>query len=1119
MALVAWYPLNGDTLDYSGNKNHATNNGAVIDDNGKIGKCYSFDGADDYMSVSDSSDLNLRGSFTLAAWVYLDDVYPMSISRNIIAKSSNNAYRWRINPDGGCWLLINDGTGYEVLQPSGYTFPNQGWHHHAVTVDFSTGKVTWYTDGVEVISATTTKKFVNNAAGDLLIGAFTSTTAENWKGKINDVRVYNHVLSEREIKELYKAKILHYTFNDFQEPTTNMMDGYTITVDSYPNITSGSDSIGDYFIKSDDSYWYAGIRLPNIPIESGEWYTWSFEILAETSFSLYWDNNISATGVTGNDNWNSSSKTASYTTPNQWQKVYLTAKANDGLTDPYIHSAFCPRDTNIFGKKIYYRNIQLENKPYYTSYTDRSRQGIVRDVSGYGNHAVLTEANTPKWVEDSKLGKGCYEFNPSSNDLVYNEADYGKFIDNSTLILPEDEFTLSFWTYRTGEGYRGGAYITFGKYGEGGIETRDDLFEIWTSAGNRLAYLTLDVTFNIWEHHVLVFNRNDTNILKYYKNGQFVVNGIQNLTYISESIRHSSRPFRIGSSHAGGVARFYNGKMDDVRFYATALSDNDIKELYQTRASLDNKGNLFCSQVKGNIDAWDNEIKNNNLVENGKGEYQSNYNFSSFTYNSTENSFETSDYYGVKTTDNYIKIDKNCQYKLEGEFRNLNTNQGRLYFGVACFDINKNFINHWQTFHYTNTETTLAQDLKDGDTVVYLTSSANWSNTNPGEYYHTKLIGIFDLDSSTEGYGDNYERARIYEEYLYVDDAGPNTITLQEPWSYGTVPAGTKVANVYHGATYNYIAAGNVTPSSTWTKYTGTIGPGWGVNTDSLFRYGTEYIRILFFVNRDVSGSALGVRNVKFYNLDEIQLAMYKQFKTNINNKGIVQSNIINEVGPIDGLVGWWKLDGNVKDYSGNRNYGVISGTPTIVDGKNQLSYYFSGDGSYIQIPINKTFDDFTISFMYKKDGQQPSDYSRVLGGDIQIFQTSSTANNIWGYLGTSQQWLAMDLQGADMYNDFIHVVIVSRYNQVQKVYVNGVDCSSTSLTYSGMTINEIIIGASNTNGDYPFKGWVQDLRLYDRPLNEEEIKILYNINNTEKKMIINNEGIIYLTSEIKEGF
>ena len=66
MALVAWYPLNGDTLDYSGNENNATNYGAVVDNSGKIGKCYIFG---DNRSVR-TDVLDLKGDISFALWMY-----------------------------------------------------------------------------------------------------------------------------------------------------------------------------------------------------------------------------------------------------------------------------------------------------------------------------------------------------------------------------------------------------------------------------------------------------------------------------------------------------------------------------------------------------------------------------------------------------------------------------------------------------------------------------------------------------------------------------------------------------------------------------------------------------------------------------------------------------------------------------------------------------------------------------------------------------------------------------------------------------------------------------------------------------------------------------------------
>ena len=69
MALQVWLPLNG-TLENKGLSNvTVTNNGATVDNNGKIGKCYSFDGSDDKITLS-SHPASGKTAITVACWCY-----------------------------------------------------------------------------------------------------------------------------------------------------------------------------------------------------------------------------------------------------------------------------------------------------------------------------------------------------------------------------------------------------------------------------------------------------------------------------------------------------------------------------------------------------------------------------------------------------------------------------------------------------------------------------------------------------------------------------------------------------------------------------------------------------------------------------------------------------------------------------------------------------------------------------------------------------------------------------------------------------------------------------------------------------------------------------------------
>jgi hypothetical protein len=121
------------------------------------------------------------------------------------------------------------------------------------------------------------------------------------------------------------------------------------------------------------------------------------------------------------------------------------------------------------------------------------------------------------------------------------------------------------------------------------------------------------VEANKWQLVTLVRDKENSKVY-------FYVNDILKYTYngaltdkVTSSLHLIGRDNRTGTTTV-------NGRIDEPRIYAIALSEDDIKELYQTRASLDNKGNLSTHAInetklnKGNKINESKEIKQSNLT-------------------------------------------------------------------------------------------------------------------------------------------------------------------------------------------------------------------------------------------------------------------------------------------------------------------------------------------------------------------------------------------------------------------------------------------------------------------------------------------------------------------------
>lgn len=151
--------------------------------------------------------------------------------------------------------------------------------------------------------------------------------------------------------------------------------------------------------------------------------------------------------------------------------------------------------------------------------------------------------------------------------------------------------------------------------------------------------------------------------------------------------------------------------------------------------------------------------------------------------------------------------------KIPGTFKKFYTSL-RYYITLEDAQNNKNGgLAHVNSNYHSDTKTTLAQDLNNGDTVVYLNSVTNWV-AGKNEY-----VGF---RSYKQAYNDKGCTSAIT-----AIDTTAKTVTLSSAWTGGTLAKGTYAVNSFDSGTYPYpIAQFNVTTNGEWKKFTGTVGNG-----------------------------------------------------------------------------------------------------------------------------------------------------------------------------------------------------------------------------------------------------------------------------------------------------
>jgi len=204
--LVAYYPLDSDVSDYSGNSLNGENHGAVANSSSVINGAYNFA----YNSIGVSDFPSIENNITFSFWVKPSPGFNGEIlSKRLGGTSGEYSVQW-VSDDSK--ITFNTQTmdpNTQIEERSWYNMdaktemnsvPADVWSH--VVIEYNSSNILMYVNGeLQYQSPTMSGDIVANSQ-PFCLGA-TGCGADYFIGSLDEVAVWNRALSEAEIDEVY----------------------------------------------------------------------------------------------------------------------------------------------------------------------------------------------------------------------------------------------------------------------------------------------------------------------------------------------------------------------------------------------------------------------------------------------------------------------------------------------------------------------------------------------------------------------------------------------------------------------------------------------------------------------------------------------------------------------------------------------------------------------------------------------------------------------------------------------------------------------------------------------------------------------------------------------------
>ena len=205
--LVGWWPFNGNASDASGNGNNGGVSGAslAVDRFGQQASAYAFNGLNNYITVSNSSNLN-PSQITVSVWVYPTSFGPSE--QYIINKS--------FDPQPRHWSIRIMASGRLNVETKVNGIYREYWSNDTLDLNTWNHIVLVFDGNQTTLFRNTNNVLVGNDGGaldvsthNLSVGYFPHSSMPPygyfWNGRIDDIGIWNRALSAQEISTLFSG--------------------------------------------------------------------------------------------------------------------------------------------------------------------------------------------------------------------------------------------------------------------------------------------------------------------------------------------------------------------------------------------------------------------------------------------------------------------------------------------------------------------------------------------------------------------------------------------------------------------------------------------------------------------------------------------------------------------------------------------------------------------------------------------------------------------------------------------------------------------------------------------------------------------------------------------------